>query len=103
MTERFSILTILGGSKERWHVAVDTMFEMMSADVQGHEADVTNEDAADFILLIGTLTNTNQETLEKELDEETTRYKDMVANGKRVFRDFEQADEAIKAEIEENE
>lgn len=96
MIEKFSTLRILGGSKEVWHEVIDTMFELMSADVNGHEPKVSRDEMADYILFIGTLIHTNKDKLGEELDRETELFKRTVEDGKPVFRDIDQAKAFLK-------
>lgn len=91
MIENFSTLRILGGSKEVWHEVIDTMFELMNADVNGHEPKVSQDEMSDYILFIGTLIHTSKEKLEKELDSETSMFKKIVEDGQLVFRDMDEA------------
>ena len=96
MIENFSTLRILGGSKEVWHEVVDTMFELMSADVNGHDPKVSQDEMADYILFIGTLIHTDKDKLEKELDSETSTFKRLVEDGKPVFKDMDEAKAFLK-------
>lgn len=101
MNDNFTTLRILGGSKEKWHEVIDTMFELMYADVQGHKPNVSQEEVADYIVLIGTLTTTSKGKLEKELHEETTMFKKISEDGELVFRDMEQVEKEM-FEVREN-
>ena len=96
MNENFSTLRVLGGSKGVWHEVIDTMFELMSADVNGHEPKVSQDEMADYILFVGTLIHTGKDELEKELDSETSMFKRLVEDGKPVFRDMDQAKAFLK-------
>lgn len=96
MNKNFSTLRVLGGSKEVWHEVIDTMFELMSADVNGHEPKVSQDEMTDYILFIGTLIHTDKDKLEKELDSETSMFKRLVEDGSPVFRDMEQAKAFLK-------
>lgn len=96
MNEKFSTLRVLGGSKEVWHEVVDTMFELMSADVNGHDPKVSQDEMTNYILFIGTLIHTDKDKIGEELDRETELFKRIVEDGKLVFRDMEQAKELLK-------
>ena len=96
MNEKFSTLRVLGGSKEVWHEVIDTMFELMSADVNGNEPKVSQDEMTNYILFIGTLIHKDKVELEKELDRETELFKRIVEDGKPVFRDIDQAKAFLK-------
>lgn len=96
MNEKFSTLRVLGGSKEVWHEVIDTMFELMSADVNGNEPKVSQDEMTNYILFIGTLIHKDKDELEKELDRETELFKRIVEDGKPVFRDIDQAKAFLK-------
>lgn len=96
MIENFSTLRVLGGSKEVWHEVIDTMFELMSANLNGHEPKVSQDEMADYIILIGTLIHTNKDKLGEELDRETELFKRTLEDGKPVFRDIDQAKAFLK-------
>lgn len=96
MNEKFSTLRVLGGSKEVWHEVVDTMFELMSADVNGHDPKVSQDEMTNYILFMGTLIHTDKDKIREELDRETELFKRIVEDGKLVFRDMEQAKEFLK-------
>lgn len=96
MNEKFSTLRVLGGSKEVWHEVVDTMFELMCADVNGHDPKVSQDEMTNYILFIGTLIHTDKDKIGEELDRETELFKRIVEDGKLVFRDMEQAKEFLK-------
>ena len=96
MNEKFSTLRVLGGSKEVWHEVIDTMFELMSADVNGNEPKVSQDEMTNYILFIGTLIHKDKDELEKELDRETELFKRIVEDGKLVFRDIDQAKAFLK-------
>ena len=96
MNEKFSTLRVLGGSKEVWHEVIDTMFELMSADVNGNEPKVSQDEMTNYILFIGTLIHKDKDEIGEELDRETELFKRIVEDGKLVFRDMEQAKEFLK-------
>ena len=96
MNEKFSTLRVLGGSKEVWHEVVDTTFELMSADVNGHDPKVSQDEMTNYILFMGTLIHTDKDKIGEELDRETELFKRIVEDGKLVFRDMEQAKEFLK-------
>ena len=96
MNENFSTLRVLGGSKEVWHEVIDTMFELMSADVNGHEPKVSQDEMSNYIIFVGTLIHTDKDKLGKELDSETSMFKRLVEDGNSVFMDMEQAKAFLK-------
>ena len=93
MIEKFSLLSVLGGSKEVWHEVIDTMFELMSAELNGHDPKVSEDEMSNYIVLIGGLTHTKKDELEKELESEMELFKKIVEDGQLVFRDMEQAED----------